>query len=244
MILDTSSLASRADALPARVSPRLASHAEALPALPARVSPRLAFLFAPLLGLACLAVPDVASAQYAEPPQAPVVANGYDEAPPPPPELHAVSYPSSSVRASIGPVLRISEPGVDGGLAAALDIGRHAAGLRLNGSWVRSGVDGGLAQYGAELWLDFGHDRQLHPILAAGAGLARVQRADEEAGGSTTETLGVASLRGSLQYALPIAGTDARASLDVTGSLPAIGGEASPSLDPWLTLGASIVVGF
>ncbi len=203
---------------------------------------------APLALAAFLLTPSIASAQYADPPyaeppreQAVAYPNDYNPPPPPEPPFY---YPSSSVRVSIGPVLRVAEPGVDGGLGAALDIGRHAAGLRLNGSWIRSGVDGGLAQYGAELWLDFGHDRPLHPILAAGAGLARVQRADEDDEGSITETIGVASLRGSLQYLLPISNTDARASLDVTGSLPAIGGDDGPRLDPWLTLGASVVVGF
>ncbi|MBX3181827.1 MAG: hypothetical protein KIT72_11805 [Polyangiaceae bacterium] len=197
--------------------------------------------------VACLLLPGIASAQYAEPPypepreQAVAYRHDHD---PPPPDSFPPYYPSSTVRVSIGPVLRVAEPGVNGGLGAALDIGRHAAGLRLNGSWIQSGGDGGLAQYGAELWLDFGHDRELHPILAAGAGLVRLQRPDEDGEGSVTDTLGVASLRGSLQYVLPISGTDARASLDVTGSLPAIGGEDGPALDPWLTLGASVVVGF
>ncbi len=147
-------------------------------------------------------------------------------------------HPASSVRFFVGPALRIGESGTAGGLAAAIEAGEGPAGVRLTGQWVEVGSDDGLAQYAAELWLDFGHGRRLHPMLGAGAGVARV----EDAG--STSTVGVGVLRGTLAYLLPVDGTDARVAFDAQGSLPAIRGNDAPEVAPWLTLSVSVGVGF
>lgn len=197
------------------------------------------------LGLALIGSSSAAQAQFADPPGGqPVVAVGGDYETTPPPSFEEPFYhPHSTVRFGVGPVLRLSEPGADGGLGLTIDVGSDAAGVRFSGTWVKTGAEQGLAQYAGELWLDFGHDKRLHPIIGAGAGLARLDLAQPD-GSVDGETIGVGLLRGSLQYLLPVDGTDARASLDVSGALPAIRGENGPSVDPWMTIGASVVVGF
>ncbi|GMV17576.1 MAG: hypothetical protein HS104_12960 [Polyangiaceae bacterium] len=151
--------------------------------------------------------------------------------------------PRSTVRIHTGPVLRISEASPDGGLFAAVDVGQKAAGLRVSGAWVRVGGERGLSQYGGELWLDFNHTGPLHPILGAGAAAARVQL-DDGAGGTESHTIGVGTLRGTLQYALPIRDTDARASIDLIGAVPAIRGSDSPNTKAYLLALATVGVGF
>jgi len=210
-----------------------------------------------LAGLALAAVllaPNLAVAQpFSEPPDGqPTVAHGgydrpydgyerpYDRPYPPPDDFYA---PRSTVRIHTGPVLRISEESPDGGLFAAVDIGEKAAGLRISGAWVRVGAERGLSQYGGELWLDFNHRGPLHPILGAGAAAARLEVADP-AGGTSSYTVGVGTLRGTLQYALPIRDTDARASIEVIGAVPAIRGNDSPDTSPYLLALATVGVGF
>jgi hypothetical protein len=149
----------------------------------------------------------------------------------------------SGLRVSTGPVLRATRERADGGLGAALDIGAKAAGVRFSGSWVGVGGDRGLSQYDAQLWLDFGAGERLHPILAAGAGLARLESAAAE-GGTRGSTLGVATLRGTLEYVLPIREANARAGLDLEGALPAIRGENAPNVDGWLLVSARVGIGF
>jgi len=150
----------------------------------------------------------------------------------------------STIRLGVGPALRISQHEPDGGLFAALDIGERAAGLRLSGSWVRVGEQHGMQEYTGELWIDFGEGERLHPILGAGAGVARIDRLDEASGETSASTVGVGLLRGSLEYALPVRGTDARVGLDLIGSVPAIRGSNEPDLNPWLLLVATVGVGF
>jgi len=199
------------------------------------------------VGVACafLAWGASASAQFADPPagQQPVVAVGGEQYGAPPLYDEGFYHPRSSVRFGVGPVLRLSEPGADGGLGVTLDVGSEAAGVRFSGTWVKSGAERGLSQYAGELWLDFGHNKRLHPIVGAGAGISRLDLPQPD-GSVQGETIGVGLLRATLQYLLPVDGTDARASLDVIGSLPAIRGSDGPAVDPWLTLGASVVVGF
>jgi hypothetical protein len=96
----------------------------------------------------------------------------------------------SSLRVAVGPVLRVARPVTDGGLCLAVDIGSRAAGARAFASWVGAGADHGLAEYAGELWLDFGVGRALHPVLVAGAGVARLDRVDES-GKTRGSTLGV-----------------------------------------------------
>lgn len=208
-------------------------------------STRLQVLSSSLLGLAVLALVTPARAgDFAQPPGGPAIARGhgaydsdYDQ------DQQSYYAPSSTVRLLTGPALRVSRTAPDGGLFAAVDVGQRAAGLRLSGSWVRVGSSRGLSQYTGELWLDFGAGHRLHPILGAGAGVART---DQRNANGTLEsgTLGIGVLRGSVQYSLPVRGTDARASLDVIGSVPAIRGSSSIDASPWLLVVANVGVGF
>ncbi len=151
--------------------------------------------------------------------------------------------PKSTARLHIGPALKVDENQADGGLGAALDVGRAGAGLRLSGLWAGTGTRGHHSQYGAELWLDFIDEGPFHPIVGAGAGVARLQVPDG-AGNDQTTTVGVATLRLGLQYALPIRGTDARASIEAIGNLPAIHETDGPEVAPWATVLAAVGVGF
>jgi hypothetical protein len=193
-------------------------------------------------------LPAAAGAQpFAQPPEhgQPMLAQQDYHAPPP--IADSDPYPplqSSFVRIHTGPALRISDQSPDGGLFAALDIGERAAGIRFSGAWVSVGAERGMSQYGGELWIDFGHDQRLHPILGAGAGAARLELLDRTTGDTSSYTLGIGTLRGSLQYVLPVRGTDARASIDVVGAVPAIRGEGTPETSPWLLALATVGVGF
>lgn len=197
-----------------------------------------------------LLAPAVAAAQpFAQPPdgQEPIIASspapydtGYDR----PYARDDYGYhPKSTVRIHTGPVLRISDQAPNGGLFAAVDVGEKAAGIRFSGAWVRVGGDNGLSQYGGELWLDFNYTGPLHPIMGAGAAAARIETRDA-AGDRTASTIGVGTLRGTLQYALPIRDTDARASIDAIGAVPAIRGNNGPEVSPYVLLLATVGVGF
>lgn len=201
------------------------------------------------LALACLLLSPAAAAQpFSEPPDdgQPLIAHSDPDRLPPPiaegdprPPL-----PTSTVRIHTGPALRISEHAPDGGLFAALDIGERAAGIRFSGAWVRVGASRGMSQYAGELWIDFGHDQRLHPILGAGAGAARLDLVDASTGETDAHTIGIGVLRGTLQYVLPVRGTDARASIDVMGAVPAIRGKDTPEAKPWMLALATVGVGF
>ncbi len=147
------------------------------------------------------------------------------------------------MRLSTGPVLRATSQRADGGFAVAVDVGAKAAGLRLSGSWVRTGSDRGLSQYDGQLWVDFGVEQRLHPILAAGAGLARLEYTDVS-GALQASTVGIGTLRGTLEYVLPIREANARAGLDVEGALPAIRGMDAPNLNGWVLVTARVGIGF
>jgi hypothetical protein len=199
--------------------------------------------------VAITSLPAAAGAQpFAEPPERgqPLLAQ-HDHHYPPPIADSDPYYPplqSSLVRIHTGPALRISDQSPDGGLFAALDIGERAAGIRFSGAWVSVGAERGMSQYGGELWIDFAHDQRLHPILGAGAGAARLELLDRTTGETDAYTVGIGTLRGSLQYVLPVRGTDARASIDVVGSVPAIRGQDTPETSPWLLAMATVGVGF
>lgn len=149
---------------------------------------------------------------------------------------------SSTVRVSVGPGLRVSNAATDGGLSTALDVGSGPVGARLGGTWVRVGSDGGLSQYQADLWVDFGAGRALHPIVGAGAGVARIDR--EPADGAEASTYGVGTLRGTLEYMLPVEHADARAGVDLVASVPAIHPKNAPDPGVWLLVVARVGVGF
>ncbi len=199
---------------------------------------------APLLALGWLCFAPSIHAQYAEPPAGPVVATGPDAYPGH--ELRPFTGqpgPTSTVRVATGPALRLGAEPATGGVAAALDVGRRAAGARFTGSWMGVGQQMGLAQYTGELWLDFGYGRLLHPTLGAGGGVARIDFIDD-AGDSNPTTLGIGLLRAGLQYGLPIRDTDARAGIDLIGSVPAVRSPTAPRLDPWLLVCGTVAVGF
>jgi hypothetical protein len=149
----------------------------------------------------------------------------------------------STVRISVGPALRVSKGAADGGLATAIDLGSGPAGARVSGAWINVGSDRGLAEYRAELTIDFGADKRLHPILGAGAGVARLDQAEQD-GSIETSTYGVGILRGTLEYVLPVSGADARAGIDAIGSVPAIHEKGASNPGPWLSLVARVGVGF
>jgi hypothetical protein len=149
----------------------------------------------------------------------------------------------SSVRLSVGPVLRVAKVATDGGLVAAADIGSGPAGVRLSGSWVRVGSDEGLAQYQGELFIDFGADRRLHPIVGAGAGVARLGMRDSD-GTTRLSTYGIGILRGTVEYVLPVERADARVGLDAVGGVPAVQSKNAGDALPWLLFSARVGVGF
>ncbi len=146
-------------------------------------------------------------------------------------------------RLGVGPALRFTGEGTAGGLGASLDLGARAEGGRFSATWVRVGSDGGLSQYTAELWVDFGAQRRLRPIIGAGAGVARIDEA-AGAGALSTSTIGLGVLRGTLEYVLPVAGADARVGVDVLGALPAIRDSSTPDVRGWLITTARVGVGF
>ena len=189
----------------------------------------------------CFAASPAAAQPFATPPggSEPLVE---DHREPPEVEVETFEEPSM-VRVSVGPALRVSKDAADGGLAAAIDFGPGPAGARISGAWVRVGSDRGLAEYRAELFIDFGADKRLHPILGAGAAVARLDSMGED-GELETATYGVGVLRGSLEYVLPVSDADARTGIDAIGSVPAIHGKGQSDPGPWLVLVARVGVGF
>ena len=190
----------------------------------------------------------LAGAQFAEPPDQPLIAR--QEAREPAGDRFVAEPdspyypPRSTLRLHVGPALRVSEQDPDGGLFAGLDIGERGAGLRLSGSWVRVGSESGMQHYTGELWIDFGEGERLHPILGAGAGVARVNVIDAQTGNSSAHTLGTGVLRGTLEYGLPVRSTDARAGISVIGAVPAIRSSDEVSTSPWVLFVATVGVGF
>jgi hypothetical protein len=130
-------------------------------------------------------------------------------------------------------------------LVLALDAGSRGAGARFSGAWIRSGSDQGLSEYAAEVWIDFADREVLHPILAAGAALARLDHQATSPGetGIESENIGVGVLRATLQYRLPVKDVDARAAADVMGSVPAVGVHAA-DVTPWVTAAVTVGIGF
>lgn len=181
----------------------------------------------------CLLSTGVAAAQtrYAQPPDQ-VIDNpaGFE--------------PSDALlRLGVGPALRVAGDGTAGGLGASLDLGARSQGGRFSATWIRAGGDRGLSQYTAELWVDFGAQRRLRPIIGAGAGVARLDET-APAGGISTSTVGLGVLRGTLEYVLPVVGADARVGVNVLGALPAIRDSSTPDVRGWLIATARVGVGF
>jgi hypothetical protein len=150
--------------------------------------------------------------------------------------------PQSTVRLYTGPALRLADEAARVGLLVAADVGAGPAGLRASGTFVGTGAAGGFALYAGELFIDFGRGNRLHPIVAAGAGLCRLEDVDA-AGERLVHSIGVGLLRGTLQYRFAVEGVDARAGLDVSAQVRAFGAaEGTPSA--WLAAAATVGVGF
>jgi hypothetical protein len=115
--------------------------------------------------------------------------------------------------------------------------------VRASGAWIRTEAELGVSQYTGELWIDFGVGTELHPVIGAGAGIARIETRND-AGEEETATLGVGVLRGTIDYVLPVAGVDARVGLDAIGCVPATPGGNSADAGPWLMAAAHVGVGF
>jgi hypothetical protein len=183
-------------------------------------------------GLAC---PRLAFADFARPPESP-----YAEDPPPPPHSRRdeswaepePDLPRSVFRFQVGPALLL-EPSSPG-LITALDIGQHAVGARVSAAWLRAATDRGLSSYSGELWVDFRHRYQLHPILGAGASYLR----GGALGGSDA---GAGLLRGTLEYELPIRDAEARLGVSIVALVPAI---ASERTQPWALGALTVSAGF
>jgi hypothetical protein len=187
-------------------------------------------------------LPGIARADYARPPD--------DRYPPdydqrPREELDWERRPTSTIRLFTGPAARFSDEPARGGLVLALDAGSRGAGARFSGAWIRSGSDRGSSEYAAQVWIDFADREVLHPILGAGAALARLDRQTTVPGetGIVSENIGVGVLRATLQYRLPVKDVDARAAADIVGSVPAVGAHAA-DVSPWVTASVTVGIGF
>jgi len=181
-----------------------------------------------------------ARADYAPPPDSPYRSTDLERALPPPTDARSEPWeppptdaPSSTFRFHVGPALLI-EP-TSPGLVTALDIDQHAVGARLSAAWLRAESPQGLAAYTAELWVDFRHRYELHPVLGAGATFLR--------GGALGQpkSAGAGTLRAALEYELPIVDADARLSLDLMAFVPAIGTDRSR---PWTMAALMVGAGF
>lgn len=190
--------------------------------------------------LAALAWAPAAQADFAEPPPSSYRWDQPRRAEPPPASerdgqdaWQPPDAPSSTWRVHVGPAMLL-EP-VGPGLFTALDIGQRAVGARLSGSWLRAETRQGLAAYTAELWVDFRHAYELHPVLGAGASYLRGGALDGTSGA------GAGVLRGALEYELPIVDADARLSLNLLALVPAIGTERAR---PWALASLTVGAGF
>jgi hypothetical protein len=159
------------------------------------------------------------------------------------PELQTQA-PASSVRLYAGPALRASSLGTRVGAIAAAEFGRRAAGLRLSGAWVDAGSERGLSQYTGEFWLDLGMGELYHPILGAGAGVARVGQPEDADHPANTATMGVGVFRAAFEVVLPVHDTDARAGIEALGSLPVAKPKDMASSGPWGLFVVTVGVGF
>ncbi|MES1183197.1 MAG: hypothetical protein ABUL60_05250 [Myxococcales bacterium] len=136
-------------------------------------------------------------------------------------------------RLHVGPAMLLEPAGP--GLFTALDIGSRAVGARLSAAWLRAESEQGLSSYSAELWIDFRHRAELHPVVGAGASFLR--------GGvlGRSKSVGAGSLRCALEYELPIEDADARLGLGALLLVPAIGSERTR---PWTMAVFTVGAGF
>jgi hypothetical protein len=145
----------------------------------------------------------------------------------------------------VGGALRVDPDHATPGLQTAVDFFRGPAGFRVSGQWFQVGSGEGLAQYTGEMTLDLGGRSEWRPVIGAGAGLARTWKVD--AGGNRVNggaNMAIGLMRVALDYRLPIDGTDSRASLGITGVIPAAKGETAPDLKGWVIAGLTVGLGF
>ena len=194
----------------------------------------------------CLA--SAARADYAHPPESPYFPGSSpsrepaDFAAPPDDDERAWQHDEegsvaegsgSNARFQIGPAMLL-EP-TSPGFFGALDFGPRSVGGRVSAAWLLTASEQGLSVYTAELWVDFRQRYDLHPILGAGASWLHGSALGEH------PNVGAGVLRGALEYDLPISDADARVGVSAMLLVPAI---ASDDAQPWVTLGASVGIGF
>jgi hypothetical protein len=208
---------------------------------PRRLVPRLVHCAALAGALAVVLEAGGARADFAAPPESSYRLTDPNRTVPPLTERDPYVEPwhpsldakASTLRFHVGPALLLER--VSPGLFTALDVGQHAVGARLSASWLRAESVQGLAAYTAELWIDFRHSYELHPILGAGASFLRGGALGAE------HSAGAGVLRGALEYELPIADADARLSLNVLALMPAI---ATERARPWTMAALLVGAGF
>lgn len=166
---------------------------------------------------------------YAVPPDDP--SDSRDQ-PPRSSDSTLVESPSSSARFQVGPALLLAP--ANPGFFTALDFGARAVGGRISAAWLRTASDQGLSAYDAELWIDFRHRYDLHPIVGAGASWLHGSALGEQ------ENVGAGVLRGALEYELPLSDAEARVGVSGTLLVPAIATERS---QPWVTLALGVGIG-
>lgn len=208
--------------------------------LPRRSNPRL-FQVAAAGLVGVLSAPS-ARAEFAEPPESPYQTEDPNRPEPPfreRPDERSEAWespsPESTFRFHVGPAALLQPAGP--GLFTALDIGQRAVGARLSAAWLRAESAQGLSAYSAELWIDFRHRAQLHPVLGAGASFLR----GGALGGREHDSVGAGLLRCALEYELPIVDADARLSLSALALVPAIGSERTR---PWTMAALTVGAGF
>ena len=202
--------------------------------LPRRPNPR----FFQAAALAVLLLAPAARAEFAEPPESPYQREDPNRPEPPLMEGRDGSEPpspASTFRFHVGPAALL-DPGSPG-LFTALDIGQRAVGARLSAAWLRAESAHGLSSYSAELWIDFRHRAELHPVLGAGASFLR----GGALGDSEHDSAGAGLLRCAVEYELPIVDADARLSLSGLLLVPAIGSERTR---PWTMAALTVGAGF
>lgn len=208
--------------------------------LPRRPNPRL---FQAAAALLALLLAPTARAEFSRPPESPYERQEEPNRPVPPlaegrdgrVEPWEPPSPATTFRFHVGPAA-LFEP-ASPGLFTALDIGQRAVGARLSAAWLRAESAQGLSSYSAELWIDFRHRSELHPVLGAGASFLR----GGALGDPEHDSAGAGLLRCALEYELPIVDADARLSLSGLALLPAIGSERTR---PWMMAALTVGAGF
>ncbi|HZF56482.1 MAG TPA: hypothetical protein VE093_48035 [Polyangiaceae bacterium] len=202
------------------------------------------------LGLAALLAPEDAKAEgYATPPgghsRTFLVREGWDDDDS---DTVIVADPrGSTVRLFVGPGGRLSSDGAGPGMLAALELGRGPTGFRLSAGWMDVGADTGLSQYTGELTIDFGGRSRFRPVIGAGGGAAITSASLRDDGSLDPErsaVIGVGVVRAGLGIRLPLEEADARVSLDLTGTIPAVRARSAPDLNPWVLASLMVGVGF